>query len=550
MKYLYLLIAFFCVLGCNTKKGIDLKLIPMKSGEYWGYVNHEGKFKIQPQFKYAFIFSSGLALVKNSDNKYGYINEKGDYVIEPKYKNGLGFSEGLALVVQENSQLSYIDLKGNLKITLGREVESAYSFTEGLSPIYSNGFYGYVDETGRIAIPCKFPTAFPFKEGLAKVSVYDSTDRCYKYGFINTKGEIVISYQFRDADNFSDGLALVYNGKQYGYIDKKGKYLINPQFDLATNFDGDYAVIKLGELYGYINKEGKTVINPQYKSADKFYENAVAVVKSADGKYGYIDKNGKYSINPQFDYVSRFYGDLAILSMANKVGVINNKGKITINPQFDDVSLTKDNDQWIYSDYFDLIGTVNYILNSFSGFAANTTFKMLEAKFSTINKDNYNDFTDFSTGENRFVKLKRLRFNFINGIFNYADNYTTQQVYDPIAGGYTTQKVYNGTSSTINENAVISDVQLTFSLYSKADGQEKKIMAEIANKLNKEYGLQYAYDDLTGQTTKLQNESYSITIDTHASVGYDLRIYVSFIEKGTINNSPSASTDTTAISYQ
>lgn len=536
-------ILFSCVVtgilvGCKTKSPeVDLKIIPVRSGDYWGYIDHEGKFKINPQFKYAYSFNEDLALVMSSDNKYGFVNSEGKYMINPSFKAALGFSEGLALVVRENTQLEYIDKEGKTKLTLAPEIERAYSFMDGLAVAYSNGFFGYVDKEGKTAIPFKFNSAFKFSEGLARVAIYDSVAREYKWGFIDKKGDLSINYQFTNASDFSNGLALIYNGKQYGYIDKEGKFVINPQFDNATAFQGDYAVIRQGELYGYIDKKGKIVINPQFKGADFFFNNDLATVLSTDGKYGFIDKEGKFSINPQFDYASRYYGSISIIKMAKKYGVIDTKGKIIVNPQFDEFTVQKDNDNWVYSDYFDLTGTVSYLLdgatkNSFSGFSPNTNYQNLTAKYPSLNQDNYYQFSQFSPPQNRFIKLRQLKFGFAGGLMTYYDNYTNQQVYDPVAGGYTTQKVYAGTQTTVNVNAMLSDVQLTFSLYDKAYSKKSEIIKEIISRLKSDYGFQDAYvDSNAGKTFKLQNENYSIIIDSYYTDGYDLRIYISFNEK-------------------
>ena len=86
------------LLACNQKKDeISLKLIPVKQGEYWGYVDKDGKFVINPQFKQAYTFAEDLALIQNSEGKYGFIDEQGKLTIPAVYKDATSFSEGLAL---------------------------------------------------------------------------------------------------------------------------------------------------------------------------------------------------------------------------------------------------------------------------------------------------------------------------------------------------------------------------------------------------------------------------------------------------------------------
>ena len=52
------------------------------------------------------------------------------------------------------------------------------------------GKFGYIDETGRIAIKPQFDQAYPFTEGLAAVSIGS------KLGFIDTAGKVVIPLQY------------------------------------------------------------------------------------------------------------------------------------------------------------------------------------------------------------------------------------------------------------------------------------------------------------------------------------------------------------------
>ncbi|WP_414705235.1 WG repeat-containing protein, partial [Pseudobacteroides sp.] len=43
----------------------------MKIGSLYGYINADGKFLIEPQYKRADDFSDEVAFVKTTDDKYG-----------------------------------------------------------------------------------------------------------------------------------------------------------------------------------------------------------------------------------------------------------------------------------------------------------------------------------------------------------------------------------------------------------------------------------------------------------------------------------------------
>lgn len=66
MKKLYTFLLFYLLLllygSCSdTPYHLEIKLIPVKSGEKWGYVDREGHYVINPQFEEADFFREGLA---------------------------------------------------------------------------------------------------------------------------------------------------------------------------------------------------------------------------------------------------------------------------------------------------------------------------------------------------------------------------------------------------------------------------------------------------------------------------------------------------------
>ena len=81
-------------------------LLPIAQGGKMGYIDHDGKVVIEPQFslpsfmgqKLLTGFRDGLALIKEH-GKWGYIDLTGKVVIQPKYDEAWAFKEGVALVL-------------------------------------------------------------------------------------------------------------------------------------------------------------------------------------------------------------------------------------------------------------------------------------------------------------------------------------------------------------------------------------------------------------------------------------------------------------------
>lgn len=221
-------------------------LAVVKVGGKFGYLNPQGQFAIKPQFEAADRFSEGLAAVKiqtKAGIKAGFINKTGQFVIQPKYDWALTFSNGAAWVAGPGLDLTFIDKLGKeTSVTLPSQLKDMTgNFSEGLARVSIQEGDGFIDKTGKLAIPAKYQWASPFSEGLASVSL-DS-----KCGFIDKTGKLVIPLEFDWADSFYEGLARVKVGEKLGYIDREGNFAIAPQFLQAHNFSQGLVAIDLGD---------------------------------------------------------------------------------------------------------------------------------------------------------------------------------------------------------------------------------------------------------------------------------------------------------------
>lgn len=319
-------------------KDIDaVKLMPVKMGEEFQYVDAEGKIVINPQFSEATIFRNGLALVQTSGDKpqWGFIGVDGKFAIIANYLRATVFSDDLAWVVSENAAPSCINTKGELKFTL-TNAEEVKIFSDGLAAFKEindagEEKWGFVDKEGKVKINAQFSNVGSFIDGKCPISNPDG-----KWGYIDKEGKLVINHQFDGAESFFNGFAVVESGGKAGLIDANGKYKINPQFSDMQS-DGDLFLVEQDGKFGWTDKEGKIIINPQFSKAFPFTNGNLAAVQTGKS-YGFINKEGKIVINPQFDMALPFNGKLALVISSNKIGFIDNEGKYVINPQFDDVS--------------------------------------------------------------------------------------------------------------------------------------------------------------------------------------------------------------------
>lgn len=393
-------------------------LIPFRKGDKFGFSDANKKTIIEPKYDDVIRSSDGLTRVV-LNNKHGLVDKTGKEIVAPKYDDIGSFSEELA-PIKLNGKWGYIDKFG--KVMVAPQYDDARSFSDGLAAVrftdrprstgrinkkagqqartlppsfFSNpsldsilfppsgGKWGFIDQTGRAAIPPKYYGVFPilntpdvpeFHGGLAAVKING------KYGFMGKDGKVVITPQYDYASSFSDGLAEVTLKGKRGFIDKDGKVIIDFKYHYIESFSEGVAPVKLDEKWGYIDKAGNEIVTPHYDSVSSFSDGLARV--GFNNKYGYIDKEGKVIIDliyedaGSFSAMSRFvlgentkkwgfvYGGLfseglARVRLNEKWGFVDKNGNVVIIPQYDyaqsfsdGLALVQLNDKWSYIDKF------------------------------------------------------------------------------------------------------------------------------------------------------------------------------------------------------
>lgn len=316
----------------------------------WGYIDHSGKFVIEPRFENESNFSDGLAWVLPGKGAgYGYIDKTGALVIKPQFHFALDFKEGLAAVKDHTNKWGYVDTSGRVAIAF--QFDDAQPFSEGLAPVRmgdsEKGLWGYIDKTGKFRIEPRYQHSqhffyfksyfsggvavvdvdrtfhlidpsgnviakiegaydvHPFHEGRALVRFpHDAKCSSEVFRYFDATGKVAFPAAFCAANEFSDGLAAAYQDGKYGYIDTEGNFAIPPQFVIAQGFSEGLAAVKVDghtKSWSFIDKTGRTVI-PQIGDgrADAFRWGAAAVdLDSPNGylakgaRWGYIDRTGR-----------------------------------------------------------------------------------------------------------------------------------------------------------------------------------------------------------------------------------------------------------------
>lgn len=231
-----------------------------------------------------------------------------------------------------------------------------------LYPIGKNGFWGFVDEHGKIEIPYQFEKTSFFIGDRASVKHNG------KYGFINKKGEFLIKPIFDSIEYFTHEIAnVVKHGKQIS-IDRKGKklkegikivgcgtgieYVSNPN-DLFEQVGGKY-ILKEKAF------ENQKRLDPtaKFKIDDFTFDNVIpfsskSVVVMKDNKfdifvhYNSVGLKGICAdeIAPNFKSLKEvdnlIQANNAKFRVGEKWGLVSNLGDIELDPEFYEIEMAQ-----------------------------------------------------------------------------------------------------------------------------------------------------------------------------------------------------------------
>ncbi|MBN9396640.1 MAG: WG repeat-containing protein [Candidatus Melainabacteria bacterium] len=285
-------------------------LIPVMLKDGWAYATCKGELKIRGNFVDARSFSGGFAAVKVKGKGWGYIDKRGIFVTPPIFDDCLEFSENMAAV-------------------------------------WKNGKVGFLNQTGKLAIPCRFERARSFSCGLARVYLRNPSDSklpevlaqtfSVQEFFIDKLGRRVftlddivktqmalvdeahrmVAFKILSANldfssavssfsSFSCGrLPFVDKDGKWGFLSTDGKTAIAPRYDKVLPFADEMAGVCIADRWGFIDKAGSLIIPLKYKSVHSFSENYAGVC-SNDGAWRFIDKTGREVIPYGFKNVSLF----------------------------------------------------------------------------------------------------------------------------------------------------------------------------------------------------------------------------------------------------
>jgi len=284
----------------------------------WGFIDRTGRFVIESQFDYVYNFACGLAHVQKGrgrNPKWGLIDTSGRFVLAPTFD-----------LISEPCYWALVLSHGD------PERSSRYgpeSFNRNLIGVVAGGRLGYANRQGDIVIEPKFvgQTDLIFREGLKRVRLSPGG----KDGYIDQTGRFAIPPQFDRADEFFEGRALVQLGTRSGHIDTSGRFL-DDQRPASGDYSDGLATLRIGGKVGFIDRSGKVIIEARFDAARSFAQGRAAVCLA--GRWGFIDRTGSVVIEPQFQRANDFKGEgVALVTQGAKASYIAPTGTVVFTTE-------------------------------------------------------------------------------------------------------------------------------------------------------------------------------------------------------------------------
>ena len=304
---LFLVLAFLCLPAISLVASTVTWLVPPQYDDISYYCNDV--FKCVKNGKIQLIDIDGEILVSDADSVTTF---NGGYALVLEKKGNAYRIKGLF----GESRHDLIPVEDELYTTF-------YSyFSEGLVVVANaRKEHGYLNERGRVVIPCTYQKAYPFSHGWAVVVSGDARSRFARYvDRHNTplavdfhRGELYQATTFNE-----DGLALVEyfkNGySDYAVINTNGN-VVEKNYKLTGDptRKRDFAFV---ESDGY----RETADTDDYP--EPLFDIDIEPF-AEDGLWGYRDADGAVIVPAQFSYANDFADDCAIVALMGKYGVVS-----------------------------------------------------------------------------------------------------------------------------------------------------------------------------------------------------------------------------------
>lgn len=194
--------------------------------------------------------------------------------------------KSVLLPQQNRGKWGFVNEKGKTKIKM--KYDKVEPFSQGLSCVMNDGFYGYINEEGDLVTGIMYEAASScFRTATDQVLACCRKDG--KYGLLSNDGSVYLDFQNTDLQIVNYAYALATDGAGKVNVVTLEARPLSTAYDEVSIVEGtDFAIAKRGGKSYFIDRKGKEVKDLCFDEAEDMEEGVVLVSKN--GKYGVLDK--------------------------------------------------------------------------------------------------------------------------------------------------------------------------------------------------------------------------------------------------------------------
>lgn len=284
---------------------------------FWGCINKDGDTIIKPDYWYIDNFINELAVVADTNSKYGYLNHDGKYEINPQFDNAQAFIRENT-PVELNKKWGIINKQGKLIINPQYDYINPNVLNE-LIAVKLNDKYGYIDINGKNVINPQYDQATSF---IGDIAIIKNND---KIGLIDKNGLFIANPQF---DEFIFPLNNILQGGPYTGTIITDTFNITQYAKNVLQDNAFFLIPKEGTIKEVIQTYGMKVKN-LYK--DYTYVDNLDIFNTPDIEINRLkityDKK-TYTDKKTYEYYTDYWGKKH-KKVSNIERNINNDAKVT-----------------------------------------------------------------------------------------------------------------------------------------------------------------------------------------------------------------------------
>lgn len=265
------------------------------------------------------------------------------------------FSQEFQAKQDEKTKLyGFVDSEDKYIVTpIYKEVDYNFGYYEGglFKVVDSNDKIGFVNDQGKLIVPCKYDYSQSFEKGYSVVRVAHG-EFDYKYGLLDSLGKEVTPLKYGRLEFYADDNVLVFgseNTSNVGLMNLKGQILIPEEYDFwSKNISKGLWPVGKNDKFGVINLKNEIVVPFEYVMIESYSDalGVAATQKEEYGKYGFIDRTGRIVIPFEYDYgwpTDKYI----IVKKNNKWGIIDIKNTIILPFEYAEILSTFDKNAWV-----------------------------------------------------------------------------------------------------------------------------------------------------------------------------------------------------------